>query len=297
MSLDTIYRQYQSSKEITRIKNAGTLRRWLAGAVASVTARRLFLRYRLFRPALPPALDPSGEYVFSLTSFPPRMKYLWMVIDSLMRQSCRPAVIYLCLFKGDFPDGQLPDSLRPYLERGLKILWAEENLMPHLKYYYTFQEESAGARRPVITVDDDLFYPPDTAKRLLGLHGRHPGSVCANIARRIVGNHYAGWPLVTAPDGPSQDLLALGFGGVLYPERFCSTPALFRPDEILATSLKADDLWLRCREEEAGVGVVVGEYFAVPTEIPSSQRISLRAVNVDKSGNDKVWALLHPQAK
>ena len=134
MRIETIPRRHQTFKEVTRLGKGGPVARLAAGALAKLTGLRIFLRYKFFRPALPDALPEDGEHVLSMTSFPARMRYLWMVVDLLMRQETRPSAIYLCLFEGDFPDRKLPLSLDPYLERGLRILWADTDLKPHLKY-------------------------------------------------------------------------------------------------------------------------------------------------------------------
>ncbi len=292
MTPEILLNQHQRYKEMTRLEKARGLRRLLAGGMATMTGRRVLRLYRNRRPALPEPLPADGAYVISLTSFPPRMENLWIVVDLLMRQTVRPAAVYLCLYEGDFPGKKLPSSLDPYLERGLQVLWAEEDMKPHLKYFYAFRKEAEGLVRPVMTADDDLFYAPDTASRLLRLHAAYPEAVCANIVRRIEGEHYAGWPLLTEAAGPSEDLLALGFGGVLYPPAFFRFGPLYDREKILRTSLKADDLWLKHIERKAGIPVVSGDYFAHPAEVPSSQLISLSSQNVAGAGNDRVWEAL-----
>ena len=292
MRIETLLRRHQAFKETTRLHKGNRAARAYAGAMASLSGLRIFLQYKLFRPALPEALPADGEVVLSMTSFPPRMKHLWMVIDLLMRQQARPACINLCLFKGDFPDGKLPESLAPYLERGLRIIWADENLMPHLKYHYTFKEEMEGMKRPVITVDDDLFYPTDMTARLVRLHEEYPDAVCANIAKRIKGPMYNGWEIELQRHSPDTGLLALGFGAVLYPFSFYRSECIYDLDAIRGLCPKADDLWLKKCENLTGTGVATGGFMAVPPELPSSQRTSLSASNVAQGRNDIAWAAL-----
>ena len=285
-----ILQKHQTCKEITRLRDRSLPVRFYAGTMASLSGLRLFMRYKLFRPPLPDPLPSDSEVIMSLTSFPKRMKHLWMVIDLLMRQDTRPSEIILCLFKGDFPDRKLPESLDPYLERGLRVIWADENLKPHLKYYYTFQEELSGRGRLVVTVDDDIYYPLDTVSRLMGIHREYPDAVCANIARRVEGPHYVEWAFERGRHAPDPELIALGFGGVLYPASFYRTEALFDLGPIREICLKADDLWLKRCETNAGVDVATGDFFAVPPSIPSSQAISLSMSNVGQGQNDVIWA-------
>lgn len=292
MRIERIPNQHQSFKEVTRLKKGGPVTRLCGGILARLSGLRIFLRYKYFRPALPDPLPEDGDIVLSMTSFPKRMRHLWMVIDMLMRQETRPSVIYLCLFKGDFPEGKLPESLVPYLERGLEVMWADQDLKPHLKYFITFTKEASGARRNVITVDDDAFYPVDMVSRLSKLHGKYPDAVCADIARRIKGPHYSDWAFEMAAHAPDKDLLALGAGGVLYPYSFYKSECLYDTDAILKTCLKADDLWLKRCENLVGTGVATGNFFAVPAELPSSQAVSLSSSNVDLGKNDLAWEAL-----
>lgn len=292
MRIEKLLRRHQAYKETTRLRRGNRVSRVYAGIMASLTGYRIFLHYKLFRPALPEALPEDGDAVLSMTSFPPRMKHLWMVIDLLMRQKVKPSCINLCLYRDDFPDGKLPESLAPYLERGLRVIWADEDLKPHLKYHYTFKEEVEGRKRPVITVDDDLFYPADLTARLLRLHEEYPDAVCANITKRINGPAYNGWKIETEHHSPDAELLALGFGGVLYPCSFYQSECIFDLDAIRTVCPKADDLWLKRCEKVTDTGVATGEFMAVPPEVPSSQGISLSSSNVAQGRNDIAWAAL-----
>lgn len=297
MSISHLFRLHQRCKEITRLGRGGPLKRAAAGCLASLTGWRIYLRYKLFRPALPEPLSGEGELVVSLASYPPRMRNLWMTVDTLFRQTRRPAAIFLALSESEFPGRALPASLAPYLSRGLQVLWTEgEDLKPHKKYFRVFRQESAAGHRLVVTVDDDVFYAPDTLERLLTLHAAHPAAVCANYARRILpGAAYAAWPQVKAPEGPSEDLLAVGCGGVLYPPSVYGRERFFDVTRIRRDALLADDLWLRYCERAEGIGVITGSYCAIPPEIPSSQRVSLSSKNVDEGRNDRIWAALNKE--
>ena len=302
MSPEKIFAQHYRCKRLTRVCGVKGPLKLFAGGLASLSGKRLerSLERRRNRGDYPEALDGKGGFVMSLTSFPPRMEKLWMVVDCLMRGRRRPAEIVLTLYEGDFPGGlqSLPESLQPYLSRGLKVVFAKENLRSHLKYYYTFLSEIKGERRSVVTVDDDIFYAPDTLERLWKMHSEHPREVCANCARLISDGPYLSWKPVLHQDGPSQELLALGYGGVLYPPAFYSScPQLFDMEDIRSLALKADDLWLRQCENLCSTGVCVGDFFALPPEVPSSQKLALSGENVGNGGNDKVWEALKNHLK
>ena len=290
---ERIFRQYQRCKEITRLGSGNKFVRPFAGLWASFTGWRLFLKYKLFRPGLPEALPGGDAPVVSLTSVPPRMKHLWMVIDTLMRSSTRPSEIVLCLYEGDFPDRRIPGSLEPYLPLGLTIIWTPQDLKPHKKYRSVFEREKAGKCRLVVTVDDDVFYSPDTLQHLLDLHSRYPDAVCGNMVKRISDAPYAEWPFVMEESGPSADLIAVGCGGVLYPPSVYSKDRFYDTEKLVTLALMADDLWLRWCERKEGIGVVSGPYKAPPPSIPSSQRVSLASQNVARGRNDRIWEALN----
>ena len=294
--LDRIFAMHQRCKEITRLGGHGVVSRTAAGLWAASTGWRLAMRYRFFRPPLPEPLSEEGDVVISLTSFPPRMRNLWMVIDMLMRQHHRPAQIYLCLYEQEFPDHVLPASLQPYLSRGLSVLWYPVNLKPHLKYRPVFEQERAALSRLVVTVDDDIFYAPDLLERLLALHTQYPDAVCANLTRIVEGPSYADWQLVTAPSAPSGRLLALGFGGVLYPPSVYKRECFYDTERILRDALGADDLWLYRCERDEGIGVATGDFFALPPSVPTSQRVTLSSENVARGRNDRIWAALNRES-
>lgn len=294
-NIERIFCTHQRCKEITRLHRGGPFLRVVAGFLASLTGWRIYLRYKLFRVLLPEPLKDESEVVISMTSFPARIKNIWMVIDTLMRQQLRPAQIYLCLCEEEFPDRKLPQSLAPYLERGLTVLWVNgPNLRPHNKYQTVFLKERNDRKRLVVTVDDDLFYAPDMLSRLMALHSRYPDAVCCNHARRIKDSSpYAEWPFVLESEGPTPSLLALGYAGVLYPPNVYDRDCFYEKEKLMKLALWADDLWLRFCESQEGIGVAVGPYFALPPEVPFSQRVSLASQNVRLGRNNQIWADLN----
>jgi len=294
--MKTLFEKYQNAKYATRVGKICFSERVLKGLSAKIYARKINnIMFDHAPKDLPPALNPESEFIVSLTSFPKRINTVWMVIDCMMRQTIRPSEIQLNLYEGEFPgkDADLPENLKPYLQLGLKLRFTSENLMSHLKYYYTMSDEKSGKQRPVITVDDDLFYAPDTVERLIGLHKKYPEAIAGNICKRIKNNTYSSWEIIVHPEGPSSDIIALGFGAVLYPPSFyCSSLELFNIEKIKNLCLRADDLWLKHCELLNGTDTVTGDYFAIPPMINGSQTIALSHSNINKNRNDFYWATL-----
>lgn len=77
---------------------------------------------------------------------------------------------------------------------------------------------------------------------------------------------------------PELGYMALGFAGVLYPPSFIHQD-LYITEKIKKLSYTADDLWLMVMEILSDTKVVIGDFYGHPMIIPSSQTISLKAIN------------------
>lgn len=72
------------------------------------------------------------KIIVSLTSFNKRIGRVWIVIESILRQTCKPDMIILWLSKEEFPSMEcLPKKLLRLQKRGLIINLREGNLMSH----------------------------------------------------------------------------------------------------------------------------------------------------------------------
>src|SRR5699024_9292150 len=118
-------------------------------------------------------VEEENRIIVSFTSFPARMHKIWMVVESIRRQSLKPDKIILWLskkqFKGDLND--LPKNLLLQMEDGLQIEFVDEDLRSHKKYYYAF-ERYADYR--IILIDDDILYSSETIKCLFNAHKKYP---------------------------------------------------------------------------------------------------------------------------
>ncbi|MBR5167419.1 MAG: hypothetical protein IKW86_05050 [Salinivirgaceae bacterium] len=242
-----------------------------------------------------PLIDSPEKVIVSLTTFPLRINNLWMVLYCIYQQTILPGKIIVVLTKEEIPQGleSLPKSLKFFLDKGVEILFTEDNLRPHNKYFYTRQKYQD---RTVITIDDDGLYYKNTIERLLNLHKKYPNAICANKTTKIVldgerlGN-YSKYKLAINHD-PSHFLLALGVCGVLYPASF-KYPELYNIEKIKKLALNTDDLWLKAMEILANIKVTTGDYCAHPMVIPSSQKKALMHTNNGPlSQNDKNLMLL-----
>ena len=241
-------------------------------------------------------LDADNKPIVSLTSFPSRLNNLWMVLYCMYNQTYRPGKIVVTLIRSEIVGGyeSLPNSLKYFADKGVEFLFEDENLKPHNKYFYTRQKYPD---RVIITIDDDLLYYSDTIDRLMKLHEKYPDSVCSNRVHKVhkengVLKKYSTWNDVFIPMGPSNNLIALGYSSVLYPPSF-HNELIYDAEKIKKLSLCADDIWLYVMEVLSNTNVVVGDYYAHPITLPSSQQIALQDTNnATESRNDLYLKLL-----
>ena len=241
-------------------------------------------------------LDADNKPIVSLTSFPSRLNNLWMVLYCMYNQTYRPGKIVVTLIRSEIVGGyeSLPNSLKYFADKGVEFLFEDENLKPHNKYFYTRQKYPD---RVIITIDDDLLYYSDTIDRLMKLHEKYPDAVCSNRVHKVhkengVLKKYSTWNDVFIPMGPSNNLIALGYSSVLYPPSF-HNELIYDAEKIKKLSLCADDIWLYVMEVLSNTNVVVGDYYAHPITLPSSQQIALQDTNnATESRNDLYLKLL-----
>lgn len=188
--------------------------------------------------------EKGQKIIVSLTSFPPRLPKLWLVIECLLRQTVKPDAIILYLTEGQVNSiDELPRKLQEQQKRGLQIQLCPDKIRSHTKYFYAISQNPDDI---VITVDDDLFYRTDLVERHLAAHKQYPQAIIANWVKEILPTSplYKDWP-----DGSEAKLsnrfLLLGVSSVLYPPHALYKEA-FMPKEIIELCLTADDVWLSC---------------------------------------------------
>lgn len=245
----------------------------------------------------PKPLHGNPNLIVSLTSFPARIGMLWATIDSIFQQRFQPYLICLYLSEDEFPNREkdLPNRLKNYEQKGLRIYFCPDNLMPHKKYFYALQEFKG---KCVVTIDDDIYYHEDMLERLWSLHSQHPEMVCANSYRHIEINQngdflpYDTWDAIDEyNEKGSHYNLAIGMGGVLYPPHNYVNTGMFNVDNIKKLALRVDDLWLKAHEIIGGVKVVSHAYCNMGISLLQAGNISLSTTNVI-SGNNEQWEKL-----
>jgi hypothetical protein len=120
----------------------------------------------------------------SLTSFPARFNTLHFALKSILNQSMKPDVIFLCLTKDEVKDeSALPQSVLELKKYGLQIYFADDNLKPHNKYFYAMKLYPNSL---IITVDDDNIYDKALVADLYASFQKYPSAVSARRVHKMV---------------------------------------------------------------------------------------------------------------
>ena len=236
--------------------------------------------------------------IVSVTSYPARIHEVVLAICTVYRQTMQPDKVILWLGEEKFPNryNDLPEELlRLVSEKGLEIRWCED-IGPHTKYFYAFQEYPDAL---VITIDDDILYPPDRIENLYQCYLRFPKAVSAGRADFVPVSEFEEMPPVTIwPEEvdawvlqPSMQLYAMGVNCVLYPTvLFSQVSELLDKETIRRVCPYADDLWLKAMQAVAGIPVVVAEPDQpLPISTVESQDTALWHYNCVDGGNNVQW--------
>ena len=236
--------------------------------------------------------DRKHHIVVSLTSFPARFSTLHFAVKSILCQTMKPDLIFLCLTKQEVNgEAALPSSLLELKKYGLHIFFADNNLKPHNKYLYAMKEY---AKSLIITVDDDNIYDKRLVSDLYTSYLRYPSAVSARRVHKIIRDKndmllpYNKWKYeYKKEEKPSHDLLATGVGGVLYPPGILPAET-FNEDKIRELCLNADDIWLKFMEFKNNIPVAWVKGGRVhPYIIKRAQKITLNKNNYHENQNDK----------
>lgn len=204
---------------------------------AFLSAERERLRYD--KPKVSHGLD--APLILTLTSYPPRYQYLHLTLNSLLNQSVVPDEVILWIAERDID--ALPDVVKA-MHQSISIRTCEDigpykKLIPSILAY-------PGCY--IAQADDDLYYHHRWLDELLVLNsGKGDVTTCHFGFRFSTADEYPisyqYWePNCCGTDGPSNNIVPIGAGGILYPpysfDREVTNCCLFMNIAPLS-----DDLW------------------------------------------------------
>lgn len=183
----------------------------------------------------------SSGFIVSLTSYPPRFVNLAKVLHELNKQSLFPELLILNIAHGDID--LLPVEVRKIALNFPIEIRSVDDLGPGTKLIPTLITH---ADKVVITIDDDILYPPALFEKLMQESAHDPGSIIGARGHipRFQENEpipYLSWKFLVS-NSDRGVFMPTGVGGVLYP------PNSLHPDVIdfnlyKEMSYTTDDIW------------------------------------------------------
>ncbi len=244
---------------------------------------------RIKKPVFTPSYDKNKENILvSLTSTRARINHIFLALYSLAGQSCKPDLIVLWLSQDEaYPE----HTIGKIQAMGIEIEYRKD-LGPNTKYHYAFAEYKNDL---VITVDDDIIYHKEMIQELYTAHLENPNLVIARRVHKIRFNsknqplQYKDW-LYEYRDSkePSNELLATGVGGVLYPPAVTKLKCWENTD-FLKVCPACDDIWLKFCELSQNIKIfsVQNSFFYYDVVIKKTQKNALAKKNIDEGKNDE----------
>lgn len=233
----------------------------------------------------------SDELVVSITSYPARIETLYQTIESIFRQTVKPEIIHVWLAESEFSSQTLPASLERLRKRGIRLDFVSENLRPYKKLYYALQ---AYPESTIITIDDDIIYPPNWLEQMLQAHRRYPEDILCYrghdlrlVAPNVLMNYNELKNKNRYSIESSYELMPTGVSGVLYPPNSLHEEVLNK-SLFLSLAPSSDDIWFKCcallNKTKARRILQHNVHFKL---IEGSQRTSLYHTNVIMKKNDE----------
>jgi len=230
------------------------------------------------------------KIIVSLTTFPARIKRVWLVVECLMRQSIKPDIIILYLAESQFPNKEvdLPNNLKKYVKKQQLTIKFVDDLRSHKKYFYSFQDYTNDL---VVLVDDDIFYPSYILENLIEMYEKFPDSIICSRAYEVEKNEskilpYEKWRILKKHKEPTYTLFHTSGGGTLYvPANF--DKHLFDKEAFLKYCKYADDVWLNLHAQRSKIKTVKTNKFTEILPILNYNKTALKTHNVASGGNNK----------
>ncbi|NQU32398.1 MAG: hypothetical protein HQ521_04120 [Bacteroidetes bacterium] len=230
----------------------------------------------------------NNRIIVSLTTFPLRINKIWIVIESIMRQTHKPDLIILWLSKDQFASVEnLPKKVKRLRQKGLEIRFCDGDIKSHKKYFYTIKEYPEDF---LLTIDDDIIYPTILISQLVELNEIYPKAVCCLLALSIQTHGeqilpFMKWKPIKQFASPSFNTFFGSGGGTLFP------PSSLHQEVLNDTVFKklclfADDVWLNCMCQLNDTMIVKSAYNSDCLPILYIRNQTLASINMVNNEND-----------
>lgn len=109
------------------------------------------------------------KIIVSLKTYNKRYETIGSTLKSLLLQTVKPDHIIVWLDE-DTIENKITEEMRSFEQYGIEYKHRNLGLKPHGKYFYAMQEFPNDI---IITVDDDIIYPPKLIESLMKTHEKY----------------------------------------------------------------------------------------------------------------------------
>ncbi len=191
---------------------------------------------------------PTADVIVSVTSIPERVELFLGALGWFERQTVRPRLMVIWLGEELFPVGLRHEiAARFALPEGVEVRYRPD-LGPQTKLLHALREFP---ETPVVTVDDDVLYPPFWLEELHASYLAAPHCIHCYRAHQIRLTPegrlapYAEWAwLAPGVRGPSHMLYPTGTCGALYPPGTLADE-VHNLEAMRRLCPTADDIWFK----------------------------------------------------
>jgi hypothetical protein len=218
--------------------------------------------------------NPEADFVVSIASYPKRSHLLPGVFEALNNQTTVPKKWILVLSIEEWPELKLPFHLEKLINRGLEIIWVQNNpysvkkLVPIIAKYPEYR---------VITFDDELIYGKFMIEKLIKCSLKHPKAIIGHVGKQLIQINGELKMFYRTKEGanfktPSEQVYFLGGAGTLYPANSLDSKISDMEAIHKIVPGRGSDIWFWAAAVANGTEQIclgtkkdVNLYFAVPS--------------------------------
>ena len=233
----------------------------------------------------------EGDLIVSITTYGRRVHQVYLTLESIANQTCKPNKVILWLDENEFSKDSLPLSLKKLCKRGLIVRFC-----PNYKSYKKLVPSIMSfPHDTIVTIDDDILYPQDFLENLIGFSEKNKGEIVGYRAHEVTFNgnllnSYKNWRFEQDIIKDVKNTFLTTGAGTLFPPRVFNYEFV-NSDVFMDKCPDADDIWVYVMAKINGVTCRrvndIRPYWDRFLLINDTGETGLYVTNVDGGGNDR----------
>lgn len=228
--------------------------------------------------------------IISFTTIPARINKIQKMVDSILNQTVKPDEVILWVGERykrvNGENVEIPNFLK---QSNIKVKFCED-IGPFTKLYYSLKEEWDEKETIIITVDDDVYYPPNWFANLIEYSIENPNSAIGYRGRTLNGdklNYNNSTLFLGSPNGKPKkvDIITGTWGGLYKPKFF--NEEIFN-HSVINDNFFVDDIWITGNLANNNIDRIIIKNVGVEPLIGVSNIDSLWSLNKLSDNNNKM---------